>query len=172
MLRADGAHRPPFVRARRGGRRSSRHDHGLRGDRCAHRLDRGLDRHRCGHRGRPRDPARRVRRLPPLPGVLHVRSGILSTPRPIPNRIWPAVAAAIFIALALPVYLVAGWPLSGWVLAAVLWILGEALAFALARLPVGLDNLAASGMVAIGMTVRVIGVMVVLIAVTVADKRL
>ena len=96
----------------------------------------------------------------------------MSTPRPIPNRIWPAVAAAIFIALALPVYLVAGWPLSGWVLAAVLWILGEALAFALARLPVGLDNLAASGMVAIGMTVRVIGVMVVLIAVTVADKRL
>ena len=96
----------------------------------------------------------------------------MSTPRPIPNRIWPAVAAAIFIALALPVYLVAGWPLSGWVLAAVLWILGEALAFALARLPVGLDNLAASGMVAIGMTVRVIGVMVVLIAITVADKRL
>ena len=90
----------------------------------------------------------------------------------MPNRIWPAVAAAIFIALALPVYLVAGWPLSGWVLAAVLWILGEALAFALARLPVGLDNLADSGMVAIGMTVRVIGVMVVLIAVTVADRRL
>ena len=97
---------------------------------------------------------------------------ILSTPRPMPNRLWPAVAAAIFIGLALPVYLVAGWPVSGWVLAAVLWIVGEALAFALARLPLGLDNLAASGMVAIGMTVRVIGVMVVLIAITVADKRL
>ena len=97
---------------------------------------------------------------------------ILSTPRPMPNRFWPAVAAVIFIGLALPVYLVAGWPVSGWVLAAVLWIVGEALAFALARLPLGLDNLAASGMVAIGMTVRVIGVMVVLIAITVADKRL
>ena len=97
---------------------------------------------------------------------------ILSTPRPMPNRFWPAVAAAIFIGLALPVYLVAGWPVSGWVLAAVLWIAGEALAFALGRLPLGLDNLAASGMVAIGMTVRVIGVMVVLIAITVADKRL
>ena len=97
---------------------------------------------------------------------------LLSTPRPMPNRLWPAVAAAIFIGLALPVYLVAGWPVSGWVLAAVLWIVGEALAFALARLPLGLDNLAASGMVAIGMTVRVIGVMVVLIVVTVADKRL
>ena len=97
---------------------------------------------------------------------------ILSTPRPMPNRLWPAVAAAIFIGLALPVYLVAGWPVGGWILAAVLWIVGEALAFALARLPLGLDNLAASGMVAIGMTVRVIGVMVVLIAITVADKRL
>ena len=101
-----------------------------------------------------------------------MRPAILSTPRPMPNRLWPALAAAIFIVLALPVYLVAGWPVSGWVLAAVLWIVGEALAFALARLPLGLDNLAASGMVAIGMTVRVIGVMVVLIAVTVADKRL
>ena len=97
---------------------------------------------------------------------------ILSTPRPMPNRLWPGVAAAIFIGLALPVYLVADWPVGGWVLAAVLWIVGEALAFALARLPLGLDNLAASGMVAIGMTVRVIGVMVVLIAITVADKQL
>jgi hypothetical protein len=101
-----------------------------------------------------------------------VKSGILSTPRPLPNRVWPAVAAAIFIALALPVYLVAGWPIGGWGLAAILWIVAEGLAYALTRLPIGVDNLAASGMVAIGMTVRVIGVMVVLIAVTVTDKRL
>lgn len=101
-----------------------------------------------------------------------MKSGILSTPRPLPNRVWPAVAAAIFIALALPVYLVAGWPIGGWGLAAILWIAAEALAYALTRLPIGVDNLAASGMVAIGMTVRVIGVMVVLIAVTVTDKRL
>jgi len=76
------------------------------------------------------------------------------------------------IAVALPVYVVADWPLGGWALAATLWIAGEVLALALGRLPLGLDNLAASGMRAIGMTFRVIGVMVVLIAVTVADKRL
>jgi len=101
-----------------------------------------------------------------------VRPGVLSTPRPLPSRLWPAVAAALLIAVALPVYVVADWPLGGWALAATLWIAGEVLALALGRLPLGLDNLAASGMRAIGMTFRVIGVMVVLIAVTVADKRL
>ncbi len=101
-----------------------------------------------------------------------MRPGVLSTPRPLPSRLWPAVAAALLIAVALPVYVVADWPLGGWALAATLWIAGEVLALALGRLPLGLDNLAASGMRAIGMTFRVIGVMVVLIAVTVADKRL
>ena len=97
-------------------------------------------------------------------------SGILTTPRPVPSRVWPAVAGTSVVALGLPVFLVAGWPLSGWAIAAVLWVAGEALAFLLGRLPADLDHLAASGFVGIAMTVRVIGVMVVLIAVTVADR--
>jgi hypothetical protein len=97
-------------------------------------------------------------------------SGILTTPRPVPSRVWPAVAGTSVVALGLPVFLVAGWPLAGWAIAAVLWVAGEALAFLLGRLPADLDHLAASGFVGIAMTVRVIGVMVVLIAVTVADR--
>jgi hypothetical protein len=76
------------------------------------------------------------------------------------------------LVIALPVFLLAGWPLAGWGLATVLWVAGEALAFALSRVPLGLDHLASSGLVGIAMTFRVVAVMVVLIAVTVSDKSL
>jgi hypothetical protein len=74
--------------------------------------------------------------------------------------------------LALPVFLVGGFPLGGWVLAAVLWAAGEVLGFWLNRIPTGADNLGRSGVVALAMAFRGIGVMVVLLAVTVADKQL
>jgi hypothetical protein len=95
---------------------------------------------------------------------------ILETPRPVPSRRWPAAMGTFLILLALPVFVVAEWPLAGWALAAVLWLAGEAFAFALGRLPIGLDHLASSGFVGVIMTFRVIAVMVVLLAVTVADK--
>ena len=62
-------------------------------------------------------------------------AGIFSTPRPLPSRLAPAIAGGSVIVLALPVFAVAGWPLSGWALAAVLWAAAEAFAFVLARLP-------------------------------------
>jgi hypothetical protein len=82
----------------------------------------------------------------------------------------PALAGAGVVALALPVFLVAGFPLGGWALAAVLWAAGEALALWLARLPTGADHLGTSGFVALAHSVRGIGVIVVLAAVTVADR--
>jgi hypothetical protein len=97
-------------------------------------------------------------------------AGLLSTPRPIPGRRVPALAGAAVVVLALPVFLVGGFPLSGWALAAVLWAAGEALALWLARLPLGADHLGASGLVALAHAFRGIGVMIVLLAVTVADK--
>jgi hypothetical protein len=98
-------------------------------------------------------------------------SGLLSTPRPIPGRRAPALAGAGVVVLALPVFLVAGFPLGGWALAAVLWAAGEALALWLARLPIGADHLGFSGIVALAHSFRGIGVMVVLIAVTVGDRH-
>ena len=65
--------------------------------------------------------------------------GLLSTPRPVPGRRAPMLAGAGVVALALPVFLVAGFPLSGWALAAVLWAAGEALGIWLSRLPIGAD---------------------------------
>jgi hypothetical protein len=99
-----------------------------------------------------------------------VRAGVFSTPRPVPGRRAPALAGAGVVVLALPVFLVGGFPLAGWVLAAVLWAAGEALGGWLGRLPIGADHLARSGVVAVAMAFRGIGVMVVLLAVTVANR--
>ena len=97
--------------------------------------------------------------------------GLLSTPRPVPGRRAPALAGAAVVVLALPVFLAAGFPLGGWGLAAVLWLAGEALGLWLARLPIGADHLRFSGLVALGHSFRGIGVVVVLLAVTVADRH-
>ncbi len=97
-------------------------------------------------------------------------NGLLSTPRPVPGRRAPALAGTGVVALALPVFLVAGFPLGGWALAAVLWAAGEALGLWLARLPIGADHLGFSGLAALAHSFRGIGVMVVLLFVTVANR--
>ena len=99
-------------------------------------------------------------------------SGIFTTPRPLPDRRWPTIAGALVVALALPVALLAGAPVAGWVLGAGLWLAGAAVGWFLGRLPIGADNLAASGMRGVGMSFRGIAIMVVLIAVTLSDERL
>ena len=58
-------------------------------------------------------------------------AGIFSTPRSVPGKLAPVLAGGAVIALALPVFAVAGWPLAGWALAAVLWAAAQA--FAIAR---------------------------------------
>lgn len=95
---------------------------------------------------------------------------IFEAPRPVPSRLAPAIAGGTVIALALPVFAVAGWPLSGWALAAVLWLAAQAFALVLARLAGDTDNLAAAGMRGIGTTSRGLLVGIPLIAVTVADE--
>ncbi len=97
-------------------------------------------------------------------------AGIFSTPRPLPSRIAPTIAGATVIALGLPIFAVAGWPLSGWALAAVLWVAAEIFALVLARLPGSPDNLAAAGVRGIGTTSRALLVGIVLVIVTVSNE--
>jgi hypothetical protein len=99
-----------------------------------------------------------------------MRAGIFSTPRPVPSRFAPTLAGGSVIALGLPVFAVAGWPLGSWALAAVLW--GAALAFSLllARLSSDPGNLAAAGMRGIGTSSRALLVGIPLIVVTVSDE--
>ena len=97
-------------------------------------------------------------------------AGIFSTPRPLPSRVAPVVAGGAVVALALPIFAVAGWPLQGWALAAVLWAASEVFAWLLARLPGDPDNLAAAGVRGIGTTSRALLVGVVLVIVTVSNE--
>ncbi len=76
------------------------------------------------------------------------------------------------IALALPIFLLAGWDLAGWALGAVLWGGAQLVGIVLARLPIGAGKLAASSVVGIGMTFRAVAVMVVVIAVAASDASL
>jgi hypothetical protein len=99
-----------------------------------------------------------------------VSAGIFSTPRAVPGKVAPVLAGGAVVALALPVFAVAGWPLDGWALAAVLWVAAQAFALLLARLPSGADNLAAAGMRGIGTTSRALLVGIPLVVATVADE--
>jgi hypothetical protein len=98
------------------------------------------------------------------------RVGILGAPRPIPRRLAPALGGGLVIALALPVFLLAGWPLSGWAIAALLWVGSQALGLLLSRLSPSADNLAGSGVLAFGMMIRMLAVLVVLLVVVASDK--
>ena len=99
-------------------------------------------------------------------------AGVLSTPRPLPNRIVPVVAGGAVLALALPVFLIAGWSISAWALAVVLWLASQGLGLLLGHLGVGMHHLAASGVVAFGMMFRAIAVMVVLVVVAVGNAEI
>lgn len=97
-------------------------------------------------------------------------AGTFSTPRPMPARLLPALAGSVVVALALPVFALAGWPLQGWALAAVLWFGGLALGELLTRLRGDAGNLAAAGVMGIGMSFRAFAVGIPLVAVTVSNE--
>ena len=93
-------------------------------------------------------------------------------PRTAPPTLLPAIAGAIVVLVALPLFLLAGWRVSGWAIGAVLWFGSEAFGAVLTQLRTRTGNLAAAGVVAFGMLFRAIAVMVVVLAVAVSDKWL
>jgi hypothetical protein len=99
-------------------------------------------------------------------------SGTWATPRPIPNRWIPATAGTAVIVLALPLFIVAGWNLTAWAIAAGLWVAFQAIGLLLERLPVGDDSLASAGVVAFGRLSRAVVLMAILIVVAVSDESL
>jgi hypothetical protein len=82
----------------------------------------------------------------------------------------PVLAGALVLSLALPLFLVAEWPLKAWVAAAVLWLGGQALGLMLGRLKPSSENLVGSTVLAFGMMLRMLAVLVVLLALTVSDE--
>ena len=98
--------------------------------------------------------------------------GAFSTPRPVPSPWPPLVAGAAVIALALPLFVAAGWDLRGWLVGAVLWVGSRALASLLTHLDLDAGNLARGGVVGFGMTFRALAVMVAIVALAATDARL
>ena len=96
---------------------------------------------------------------------------VFETPRPVPGRLVPALAGTLVVGLALPVFVAAGWPIDGWLLAATLWVAAEAFAWLLTRLPLGTGNLAAAGMRGIGTSFRAIAIGIPLVVATVSNEE-
>ena len=95
----------------------------------------------------------------------------LQTPRPMPNRLRPALAGTAVIVLALPVFVIAGWSLGAWGFAAVLWGVFQLIGVLLGRLPLGMGNLGATGAAAFGRMLRTVGLMTLLIIVTARNQH-
>ena len=98
--------------------------------------------------------------------------GALLAPRPLPDRRLALIAGAMVVGLALPVFLVAGWRVEGWALGAGLWAASQALGLLFAKAGIGEPTLRGSGIVAFGMMARGILLMLVAVAVAVADPYL
>jgi hypothetical protein len=82
----------------------------------------------------------------------------------VPRRRWaPTLGGALVIALALPLFLVAGWDLAGWAVAALLWVGVQAFGLLLGRL-------SPSAALGFGLMARMLGVLVVLVAVAASDR--
>ncbi len=88
----------------------------------------------------------------------------LLTPRPEPGHLLPALAGGVVLLIALPIFLVAGWPLGGWALATVLYVAVHALDLVLVRL--------GNGGKVFGVLFKALGLLVILVAVAASDKEL
>jgi len=93
------------------------------------------------------------------------------TPRQVPSRLLPAVGGTVVLLLALPVFLIAGWRLAGWALAAVLWVGVHALDM-VARAQTRDGNLARSAVQVFALLFKMLGLLVVLFATAAASPPL
>lgn len=93
-----------------------------------------------------------------------MRAGMFATPRPVPGRLLPALGGFLIILLALPVFLLAGWDLAGWALGALLWFALETIEVVLTRLRSRTANVAASAVLAFGLSFKAIAVLAALVA--------
>jgi hypothetical protein len=101
-----------------------------------------------------------------------MRTAIFSTPRPEPGHFLPMLASGLVILLALPVFLLAGWTVVGWGLAAVLWIAVHVIDALLRSARGDAANVAAAGVQAFGLFFKAVGLLVVLVAAVVASPEL
>jgi hypothetical protein len=90
--------------------------------------------------------------------------GLFSTPRPEPGHLLPALSGGVLILAALPIFLLLGWPVSGWALALVLWVFVHGLDLVLTRIRRPTANVAGSAVQAFGVFFKAIVLLAVLVA--------
>ncbi len=98
-----------------------------------------------------------------------MKTELLGTSRPVPGRLLPAAGAGVVVALALPVFLVAGWPVKGWALGAALWVGSTALSLVIARLRTRTSGVASSSLQGIELLVKALAVLAVVLAAARSD---
>jgi hypothetical protein len=101
-----------------------------------------------------------------------VTPGALLTPRPLPDRRMPVLIGGAVVALALPVFLLAGWDVRGWALGALVWAGSQIIGLLLNRAGIGEPTLRGSGVAAFGMMGRGIALVLVLLVVAVVNPSL
>jgi hypothetical protein len=96
----------------------------------------------------------------------------LIQPRTVPGMRAPAIGGTIVILVALPVFVIGGWPLEAWGIAAALWAANLGIGLLLVRVPREMSSLAGAGVVAFGGMFRAAGLMTILILIAVKDSTL
>lgn len=98
--------------------------------------------------------------------------GLLSTPRPVPSRSAPVLGAVLVLALALALFLVAGWDVRGWALGALLWAGLEGVSLLVSHLRKDAKPAADSGLQAFELAFKALVVLAVLLTAAAADAEL
>jgi hypothetical protein len=101
-----------------------------------------------------------------------MRGELMTTPRPVPNRTTPALAALLTLGAALVIFLVAGWDVRGWAVGAVLWVATRGLSILVGRMRAEKGETAASGLHAFELAFKALAVLVVLVALAASDPDL
>ena len=94
------------------------------------------------------------------------------TPRPVPGKLAPALAALLVLGLALAVFLLAGWDVRGWALGAVLWVGLRGLSLLIDHVRKDATSAAGTGLQAFELVFKGLAVLVVLLAVATTNEDL
>ena len=98
-------------------------------------------------------------------------SALFSTPRAEPGHALPAAGGAVVLLLLLPVFALLGWSITGWGLAAILWVGLHGLDLLLVRMRRRRGtSIAGSGLQAFALFFKIIAILVVLFAALAADR--
>jgi hypothetical protein len=101
-----------------------------------------------------------------------MRTDLVTTPRPVPSKTAPALAALLVLGLALPIFLVAGWDVRGWALGALLWAGTRGISMLLTHMRKGASTTTASGLQAFELGFKALAVLVVLVALAGTEPQL